>query len=258
MSDQDSTASRTDIVRGETRMRLPFIAFLITVFLTGLVASAFCHPQEDRARIDKSRIPAEGDNVNSFVPPGWKIEEKTSGDLNGDALPDFALKLVEDKPARDGDGVPTERQRALVIVLVNQSGKLSRAAVTDTLLQCTNCGGAFYGMTLTPSEVKIEKGVLVVSQDHGSREVTSTTFRFRYEPESGRFVLIGFDIASADRATGDTVSESTNYLTGARVTTHGRGNRNLTSHQLVTKEKVYLEQVDSEKLEAAAAERLHL
>lgn len=234
------------------------IAVLLTLFLAGLISVALSHPQDERVRIDTSRIPAAGDSANSFVPPGWKIEEEVSGDLNGDGLPDFALKLVEDKPAREKDGVPTERQRALVLVLANQNGRLLRVAVTDTLLQCTNCGGAFYGMTQTPAGVKIEKGVLIVNQDHGSRELTTTTFRFRYEPESGKFVLIGFDISSADRATGDTVSESTNYLTGARVTAHGRGNRNLTSHQQVTKEKVYLEQVDGEKLEAEAAERLHL
>src|SRR5260370_1132511 len=120
----------------ERIMKLTLIAALITVILNPVGSSAFGHPQDDRVRIDKSRIPAAGDSVNSFVPPGWKIEEKVSGDLNGDALPDFALKLVEDKPARDKDGAPIERQRALVILLANKDGKLSRAAVTDTLLQC--------------------------------------------------------------------------------------------------------------------------
>jgi hypothetical protein len=239
-------------------VKLHFFVFLVTVFLAGLGSSAFCHPQDDRVRIDKSRIPAEGDSINSFVPPGWTIEAKVLGDLNGDALPDFALKLVEDKPAADKDGAPTERQRALMLVIANKNGKLSRAAVTDTLLECTRCGGAFYGVVETPTEVKIEKGVLIVNQDHGSRELTNTTFRFRYERASGKFALIGFDISSADRLTGGMVSESTNYLTGVRVTTRGKGNRNSTSRKQMSKEKLYIEQVDSERLEAAAVERLHL
>lgn len=212
--------------------------------------------QDERARIDKSRIPAVGTDAKNFVPPGWKIEEQVAGDLNGDGVPDYALKLVEDKPAKDKDDVATERQRALIIVLRNKDGKLARAAVTDTLLQCTRCGGAFYGVVEAPANVKIEKGVLVVEQDHGSREIGDETFRFRYEPETGRFALIGFDYAYHDRLTAGAMTESTNYLTGVRETFRGKGRKDTKSRTTISRQKIYLENVDSEKFEEEVSKRL--
>ena len=222
----------------------------IVLCLICLVSPALSSTQEDRASIDKSRIPAEGGSASDFIPPGWKLEEQVSGDLNGDAMPDYALKLVEDKPAKDADDTATERQRALVIVLKNKDGKLSRAAVADRLLQCTRCGGAFYGVVEAPAEVTIEKGVLTIDQEHGSREVTASTYSFRYEPGSNRFALIGFDIRSNDRLTAEVVTESTNYLTGMRITFRGKGKTDRTS------KKIYIEQVDSEAFEEEASKRL--
>src|SRR5262245_50311118 len=116
----------------------------ISYFTRWAVAVLFLVPslglaQDDRRLIDKNRIPAEAETIAAFVPRGWKIEEQVAGDLNGDSAPDYLLKLVEDKPAKDEEGVATERQRALVIVLQKQGGKLSRAAVADKLLQCTRC-----------------------------------------------------------------------------------------------------------------------
>jgi hypothetical protein len=185
------------------------------------------------------------------------MEEQVSGDLNNDSIPDHVLKLVEERPSTKDD-LPDERQRALVIVLGNKEGKLFRAAVADRLLQCTTCGGAFYGVGEAPANIRIKKDVLIVDQDHGSREVVTQTYRFRYEPGTGRFALIGFDFTSYDRATGEEISESTNHLTGVRIVTRKKGKSNKTSQQSVPKEKVYIEQVDSEQYDAAAVERLHL
>lgn len=209
-------------------------------------------------RINKSRIPTEADSIEKFIPAGWKIEEQVTGDLNGDSVPDYAVKLVEEKPAKDRDDVAIERQRALVIVLQQPSGKLSRAAVADRLLQCTRCGGAFYGVSESPANVQIEKGLIVVDQDHGSRNLTNTTYRFRYDAPSQQFILIGFDYADADRATANVISESTNYLTGVRIVTRSKGSRDVKSRSTIPVRKTSIEQVDSEKFEEAAAKRLGL
>jgi hypothetical protein len=229
---------------------------LTVACVLSVVCCAVAFAQEDRTFIDKSKIPAEGKNVGDFVPPGWKLEEQVTGDLNGDSVPDYALKLVEDKPPKNSDDIPNERQRALVIVFKEKDGHLNRGAVADRLLQCTSCGGAFYAAVEAPANVKIEKGVIIVEQDHGSREVTDTTYRFRYEPESKKFGLIGFDINSNDRLTGGTISESTNYLTGVRVVSRGKGNRVIPSRKTVPKEKVFIEEADNEQLEGKAVERL--
>lgn len=231
--------------------------FLVALCALVLCLSSSAVAQDEAARIDKSRIPARADNPTQFAPAGWKVEEQVAGDLNGDSVPDYALKLVEAKPEKNSEGDPTERGRALVLALA-ADGKLKLAGVADSLLQCTRCGGAFYGVVESPANVKIEKGVVVVEQDHGSREVTDTTYRFRFDPTSGRFVLIGFDLTDVDRATASTVTESINYLTGVRVVTRGKGDKDVKARTTIPKRKIYLEDASADDLEMAAYKRLKL
>ena len=223
-----------------------------------LVSAIAAFAQDEAGKIDVSRIPPQGKDTASFVPAGWKIEEQITGDLNGDSLRDYVLKLVEDKPAKDSDDMPTERGRALVIALTEKDGGLKRAGVADKLLQCTRCGGAFYGVVETPAGVSIEKGVVVVEQDHGSRNLTNTTYKFRFEPATQRFMLIGFDLADADRLTAQVVSESNNYLTNSRVITRSKGKRDIKTKSGLSKKKFYLEDVSSEEFEIASYKRLGL
>jgi hypothetical protein len=223
-----------------------------------LIGAITAFAQDEAGKIDESRIPPQGKDAGSFVPAGWKIEEQITGDLNGDALPDYVLKLVEDKPAKDADDMPTERGRALVIALAGKDGTLKRAGVADKLLQCTRCGGAFYGVVETPTSVSIEKGVVVVEQDHGSRNLTNTTYKFRFDPANQRFMLIGFDLADADRLTASVVSESNNYLTNSRVITRSKGDRDVKTRSVLPRKKFYLEDVSSEEFEIAAYKRLGL
>ena len=208
--------------------------------------------------IDKSRIPARADDVKKFVPPGWKIEQQVAGELNGDSVPDYALKLVEDKPAKNSEEVATERQRALVILVQETGSQLVRVGVADKLLQCTSCGGAFYGVDDSPAEVTIEKGVIVVQQGHGSNNITNTTYRFRYDPITQRIVLIGFDYTNADRGMAQDISESTNYLTGVRTVSRNTGERILNRSTRIPRSKIFIDQIDSEKFDADATKRLGL
>jgi hypothetical protein len=106
--------------------------------------------------------------------------------------------------------------------------------------------------------VKIEKGVVIVEQDHGSREVTDTTYRFRFDRTSERFVLIGFDLTDVDRATASVVTESINYLTGVRVVTRGKGDKDVKTRTTISKRRIYLEDASADDLESAAYKRLKL
>jgi len=222
-----------------------------------LLLPPFCFAQEPNL-IKKSQVALEADSLEKFVPSGWKIEEQVTGDLNGDSLPDYALKLVEDKPAKDSNDIATERQRALVIVLQKPGGKLARAAVATRLLQCTHCGGALYGVSESPANLNIDKGVIVVDQDSGARNITRTTYRFRYDAATQQFILIGFDFADADRATAQVVAESTNYVTGVRIVTRSKGNRDLKSQSRIPVKKTSIELVDDDEFAGAAIKRLRL
>jgi len=75
------------------------------------------------------------------------------------------------------------------------------------------CFGAIGG----GPRVTIERSVLIVKQQRGSRETVEGTWRFRREKQTGRMRLIGLDVQRRDRATGIGSSESTNYLTGEHV-----------------------------------------
>lgn len=212
--------------------------------------------QDEAGTLDASQVPATADSAEGFVPDGWKIEEKITGDVNADGKPDMLLKLIEDKPKKEDEFV--DRGRALVIIVTGADGSWQKAAVASSLLQCTGCGGAFYGAVDAPANVSIEKGVIIVSQDHGSREVTETTFRFRFDEQPSMFILIGFDYNERDRGDGSVSTESTNYLTGKRVTTKGKGKRTTTKTTVVAKDRAAIEAVDYSKYEEEAMKRLGL
>lgn len=222
-------------------------SLVLSVFVT--VAAA----QDDPRRLDASAVVPSGRTAADFAPAGWKVENSVSGDLNGDGIADLAITVIEDKSAQDGAGI--NRGRALVLVLGTKAGVFTRAAVASRLLQCTGCGGAFYGVLDAPANVSITKGVLVVDQDHGSRWVTSLTYRFRYDKQLSKFMLIGFDYASTDRGDATTVSESTSYLTGKRITTAKNGRATTT---IVAKKRYGLEEVDNDQFESDATTRLKL
>lgn len=198
-------------------------------------------------------LPRRAERVEKFVPSGWVVEETISGDLNNDSVPDAALKLIEKMPAGSDKDDPPSRNRVLLILLKNKDGAFERAATAKKLLQCTGCGGAFYGVAEAPAEVLVNKGVLLIRQDFGSRNVTEQTFRFRYDPTAKKFALIGYDETDRDRATGQTRSESTNYLTGVKITEIFQYSEKLdkevkksTRQTKVAKTPKYLEEIDNE------------
>lgn len=119
-----------------------FVLSLLIV-LTTCIPAVFA--QDESKRIDAAAIPTSGEVVDDFIPEGWKIENDVAGDLNNDGTPDHAITLIEDKPETDKDGSSVDRNRGLVIVFGQMGGKLTKSAVADRLLQCPNCGGAFYG-----------------------------------------------------------------------------------------------------------------
>ncbi len=197
----------------------------ITSLLPGLLlflchSSGFASGAQDQIkRIDAAKSPVESASASDFVPQGWIIEEEANGDLNGDSIPDVAVKLVEEKPRDFDENNPPERRRALLILFKLPNGRLRWAALADKVLQCTRCGGAFYGISESPAEVEIANGVIIIKQDNGSRELASETYRFRFDPRIKRFALIGMDIGVFDRMTGGSSDESTNFLTGVKITT---------------------------------------
>ena len=217
--------------------------------------SGAARQDEERRYLDPKLVPAEGRSARDFVPKGWKVETDegvTSGDLNKDGAADAVLRLVEDAPVEGADGTLNTRYRALVILLARPGGGFARAAVAAKLLGCSLCYGVLGDPEGGNIQVEIKNGVLDVSQLSGSREATDLTLRFRHDPATGRFLLIGAERSDYDRAAGGGTGTSTNYLTGVRVvktTTVGRGGRESTSSRTtrVPRARRFIEDVDYEQ-----------
>lgn len=178
--------------------------------------------QDDERRfLDVKLVPAEGSVASEFVPKGWKLETdegEITGDLNKDAAPDKVLRLVEDMPLQREDGVYNTRYRALVILLARRGGGWERAVVATKVLSCTLCAGMLGDPDGGNIQIEIKNGILNINQLSGAREATDLAQHFRYDAALKRFVLIGEDMDYYDRVEGGGKNESTNYLTGVRVT----------------------------------------
>ena len=228
-----------------------FRSFAAAIFVICFAFASAALAQSDQTAFPKNQVPATGTTANDFAPPGWVVEEAVKGDLNGDGRADLAIKLIEAKKTGADPDTVQDRQRALVIALAGDGKTYSRAALADGLLQCTSCGGAFYGVVEAPADVSIKNGVLIVNQDHGSRDVEELTFKIRFDPASSRFILIGFDSSDNDRVTGDLTTISINFLTGVKInkTTPHKG-RATTAQTKVSRAKRFIEDLDETALEA--------
>ncbi|RYG66330.1 hypothetical protein EON80_15640 [bacterium] len=186
------------------------------IFAASLLLTATCAHAQQTKPLAVINVPLLADAPVLFAPRGWKVEKTINGDLNRDKVPDAALVLVENKAAKDKNGYATERRRALVVLLRTGKG-WTRVGFNNSLLLGTSDGGAFFGVMETPVDISILKGVLLIDQENGSREVTQTTHKFRYDAAQKRVFLIGAENVDRDRATGNVTTVSINYLTGVQI-----------------------------------------
>ena len=187
-------------------------------------------------RVKAAEFPSQAATVQAFVPKNWKVEEKVEGDLNGDRKPDTVLKLIETANT-NRDSSAAQRDRARVLLVLQQSnGQWQRIGFAPRLLLCSNCGGVLGSLDGANVQVKIDQGVLLVRQFRGSREATETLHRFRLD-KANRLVLIGQDVRQYDRLTGDETRESSNFLTGQKITEKYRANQNRDGLELVSRQR---------------------
>ena len=197
----------------------------------------------EEPKLDADKVPTAGAKTQDFVLHDWKIAGRVEGDLNGDGRPDQVLQLVTADTAdarSDTDAAPAGH--ALLILLAD-GGKFRRAGLAPKLL-----------IPIVPQyslDLKITSGVLVVQQDYGMSDVMNLTHRFRFDLQTGRFLLIGRDVYSYTRPlSDDTVKTSENYLTGVRLTTTGHFRRGVgtvsetTKREQMTPKKVYFDAVN--------------
>jgi hypothetical protein len=202
-------------------MRALILSLTFLLSYSAVAARPTLRQDDERRFLDTKLVPAEGSAASDFVPKGWKLETdegEVNGDLNKDGAPDKVLRLVEDMPVEGADGTYNTRYRALVVLFARAGGGFTRAAVATKVLGCTLCAGMLGDPEGGNVQIEIKNGVLNVNQLSGAREASDLTQHFRYDAALRRFVLIGEDLTYYDRLTGAGTDESTNYLTGVRIT----------------------------------------
>lgn len=193
--------------------------------------------------LDADKVPTTGARPQDFVPHGWKIASHVEGDLNDDGRPDQVIQIVTASTPDDRSDTDAAPEAHALLILIAEGGNFRRAGLASKLL-----------VPIAPQyslELTIKKGVLIVKQDYGMSDVINLTHLFRFDAQTGRFMLIGREIYVYTRPLSeDTVKTSENYLTGVRLITTGHFRRGVgtvsetTKREQMALKKVYFEEVD--------------
>ena len=161
------------------------------------------------------------------APAGWKHVSTVSGDLTGDGKPDLVQviqrtdpKLVIGNGGLGSDKLDTNPRRLLILARAGATYR-QLAAIDGFIPPAADAETPCLADPLDEGGITIVRGVLTVDLRHwlscGSYEVTSTTFKFRYD--AGRFQLIGFDRMEFSRSSGEGEKVSVNFLTSRKSMT---------------------------------------
>jgi len=146
------------------------------------------------------RIPESGATIDSFVPPGYQIEQKEEVDLDGDGLRDAALLIVPDCEAKR-DVSPLEQEqcfadgRMLVIVFRKVEGGYRLSVSKEIRSDVGNHGDHFSGMKVRGRTLSFGGGSFSCAGQVGG----DSSFQYRYQ--DGDWFLIGRTEATWHRST---------------------------------------------------------
>lgn len=177
-----------------------FFAFALTALLGACNASQSPHPNASTESSTTEAVEvhaAEGagshrattkvekmDELNQFVEPNTKVLFSQSGDLNADGVQDAVLIL--DHVGVDDELLGEGAFRSTVLLVRDVAGKLRKARQNNKIVPCARCGGVAgdpFGY------VRVEKGVLTVFNEGGSREHWSAEYTFQYSAGAEDWML---------------------------------------------------------------------
>ena len=177
-------------------------------------------------------LPAHGATPEAFVPKGWTVEFKATGDLNRDGVPDVALVLHDTDPAKVLKGMPIgidpfdTNPRMLVVLFRTPQGGYDLAVADHSLIHRSTEPNIDDVLEGSKSPV-IRNGTLKIEMQLFTNAGGWTTgaYGFTFRWQEGHFRLIGYDAATVQRNTGETAGVSINYLTFNEKISHGRIDR---------------------------------
>ena len=153
---------------------------------------------------------ADRQRITDFIPKGYKLFEKISGDLNKDGLEDCVLIIKatrKDGFERDYEGKLIDRNRRGIIVLFSEEKGYKVAVKNYNCFSSENeDGGNYFSPELG---VIIKDSKLYLHYYHGRYGYWEYCFRY----QNSDFMLIGYE-ASHDRGPVVLFKTSINFLTG--------------------------------------------
>ena len=153
---------------------------------------------------------ADRQRITDFIPKGYKLFEKVSGDLNKDGLEDCVLIIKatrKDGFERDYEGKLIDRNRRGIIVLFSEEKGYKVAVKNYNCFSSENeDGGNYFSPELG---VIIKDSKLYLHYYHGRYGYWEYCFRY----QNSDFMLIGYE-ASHDRGPVILFKTSINFLTG--------------------------------------------
>ena len=153
---------------------------------------------------------ADRQRITDFIPKGYKLFEKISGDLNKDGLEDCVLIIKatrKDGFERDYEGRLIDRNRRGIIVLFSEEKGYKVAVKNYNCFSSENeDGGNYFSPELG---VIIKDSKLYLHYYHGRYGYWEYCFRY----QNSDFMLIGYE-ASHDRGPVILFKTSINFLTG--------------------------------------------
>jgi hypothetical protein len=198
-----------------------------TFCLTALALAAASTAAQADIEIPPVRYPklaGQAAAAEGFVPAGWRLEVKRTGDLNGDGKPDLVLVIKQNNSRNvirhDAMGRnPFDTNPRILAVAFARDGGYAIAVENHTLIprpEFPTMDDPLDPNGVQPGGVEVKGGTLRVTlgrfMSAGGWGMARSTFTFRWQ--NGRFELIGFDSRETQRNTGEIVDTSVNFSTG--------------------------------------------
>lgn len=220
-----------------------------------LLASAASAQLADPPAVTYPTLPATAANAKGFVPNGWRLEARATGDLDGDGKADLAF-VIHDADKRNvlpnpdgiGDNPFDTNPRILAVAFGAGAGQPYRLALQNSTLIPRRDNPGMDDPFDAKQGLSIARGALNVKLSLFMNAGGTTIYdnRFTFRRQGGQFMLIGFDQALAERNTGQVTSTSVNYATGkVRIETgkSGSARQKRTDRSLPKKPLLTIEQV---------------
>lgn len=168
-----------------------------------------------------------GNSIEDLIPKGWNTLSSAFGDLNKDGMEDLAFVIQGTDPQYllSNEGLGTEKvnlnTRVLAIYFKDaQSEKFEKQVQSNEFIllkESPTMDEPFEGIEIT------KNGVLKINfrlwSSAGTWSMSNDTYQFRYQ--NNHFTLIGYDSYEGNRASGDTIDYSMNFLTRKMSITQG-------------------------------------